>query len=306
MNGIGLLPWACGLVLAPLLLGIINKVKAVFGGRVGPPLLQVYWNLAKLLAKGGVYSRTTTWVFRAGPMIGLASIATALLLTPFGGLAATVSFAGDMLLVVYLLGLARFFTVLAALDTGSPFEGMGANREVFFSAIAEPALLLGVAAVAHDTREVSLSGMHLEITSAQWLASGTTLLLVAAATFLVLLVENCRIPFDDPNTHLELTMIHEVMVLDHGGPDLAFITYAASLKLWLLGAFVVGLLCPVRTGLVYVDLPAAIAAQCAVAVAVGVTESIMARVRLLQVPQLLVGAAVISAFALALEYGVSP
>lgn len=304
-NWIGLLPLGIGLVIAPLLMGIINRVKAMFAGRDGPPLLQSYYTLWKLLHKGAVYSRTTTWVFRAGPMVGLAAIATALLLVPVGGVGATISFSGDMLLVVYLLGLARFMTVLAALDTGSPFEGMGASREVFFSAIAEPALLLGLAAVAHDTHTDSLTQMHQHITGKEWLAHGTVLLLVAAAFFVVQLAENCRIPFDDPNTHLELTMIHEVMVLDHGGPDFAFITYGATLKLWLIGSFVVGLLCPVRTGELYIDLPAAIAAQCVLAAAVGVTESIMARVRLVQVPQLLAGAVVISAFALALEYGVS-
>src|SRR5687767_11494090 len=133
------------MVLSPLLLGIINRTKAVFGGRRGQPLLQAYFDLWKLLQKGAVYSHTTSWVFRAGPIISLAATITAMLLLPFGSFDAPIHFAGDLVLFAYLLGLARFFTVVAALDTGSAFEGMGASREVFFSTMAEPALLLGLA-----------------------------------------------------------------------------------------------------------------------------------------------------------------
>src|ERR1700733_7654352 len=130
------------LVLAPLLMSLINRTKALVAGRVGQPWLQPYWDLWKLLHKGAVYSRTTTWVFRAGPMIGLAAMLTVLLLVPFGGAPAVISFQGDFIFLIYLLALARLFVVLAALDTGSPFEGMGASREVWISALAEPALLL--------------------------------------------------------------------------------------------------------------------------------------------------------------------
>src|SRR5262249_12694441 len=131
------------LAAPPLLLGVINRTKALFAGRRGPPLLQPYYDLAKLLRKGAVYSTTTTWVFRAGPIVGLAAVLVAGLLVPVAGLAAPLSFEGDLILFAYLLGLARFFTVLAAMDTGSAFEGMGASREVAFGSLAEPAMFAG-------------------------------------------------------------------------------------------------------------------------------------------------------------------
>ena len=151
---------ALRLLLAPLMPGVINRVKAWFAGRRGPPLLQAYYDLWKLLQKGAVYSKTATWVFVAGPIVGLACAATALLIVPLGSVPGLVAFPGDFLLVAYLLGLMRFFTIIAALDTGSSFEGMGASREAFFSALAEPALLLGLAALIAQTHGVSLSAIY--------------------------------------------------------------------------------------------------------------------------------------------------
>ena len=146
-----LVPGALALAGAPLLIGVTNRTKAIFAGRAGPPLLQPYYDLGKLLRKGAVYSRTTTWVFRSGPVIGLAAVLVATALLPFGGCRAPLSFPGDLVLFAYLLGLARLVTVLAALDTGSSFEGMGASREVLFSTLAEPSLLLALAAVGRQT-----------------------------------------------------------------------------------------------------------------------------------------------------------
>ncbi|MBI3987817.1 MAG: NADH-quinone oxidoreductase subunit H, partial [Lentisphaerae bacterium] len=197
------------LVLAPLLAGVINRTKALFAGRRGQPLLQLYRDLFKLLRKGAVYSRTTTWIFRAGPVVGLAAVLTTLLVVPFAGKPAVLAFPGDLVLFAGLLGLMRFVTVLAALDTGSSFEGMGASREVQFSALAEPALFLGLATLARQTGSFSLSDLFMT-----GHAMPPEFWLVAAAFLVIFLCENARIPFDDPNTHLELTMIHEVMVLD--------------------------------------------------------------------------------------------
>jgi len=288
------------LALSPLLLGVINRTKAWFAGRRGQPLLQAYYDLAKLLRKGAVYSRTTTWVFRAGPIVGLAAVLVTLALVPFGGAPALVNFGGDLVLFAYLLGLMRFFTVIAALDTGSSFEGMGASREVQFAALAEPALFLGLAALARETGGLSLSAIFGGLDLHRWQLAGPALVLVAVALLVVFLAENARIPVDDPNTHLELTMIHEVMVLDHGGPDFAFILYGAALKLWVLGALIVGIVVPVHTGNGWLDGAAAVGGMLALAVGVGVIESAMARLRLTRVPQLLVGAAALSAVALIL------
>ncbi|HNR99290.1 MAG TPA: NADH-quinone oxidoreductase subunit H [Planctomycetota bacterium] len=293
--------FAAALVFAPLLLGIINRTKALVAGRTGPPLLQAYFDIFKLLGKGAVYSRATTWVFRLGPAAGLAAVALALAFIPFGGAPALFPFSGDFLLVVYLLAAARFATVAAALDTGSSFEGMGASRETQFSALAEPALLLGIIAVARAASGAeSLSACLGAIDGRTWAASGPALALAAAAWFTVFLAENARIPVDDPQTHLELTMIHEVMVLDHGGPDLGYIHYAAALKMWVLGALLAALLIPVRTGVWAIDGAAAAAGMVLLAVLVGVVESSMARLRLVRVPQLLIAASTLSVLALIL------
>jgi len=282
------------LVLAPLLLGVINRVKAVFAGRRGQPLLQLYRDLFRLLRKGAVYSRTTTWVFRAGPIVGLAATMAALALLPCGSLPALAAFPGDFLLLAYLLGLARFMTVIAALDTGSAFEGMGASREAFFSTLAEPAMLVGLISLAKLTGALSLTALFDQVGLSVWGAEAPAMILLAVSFFIILLAENARIPVDDPNTHLELTMIHEVMVLDHGGPDFAFIQYGAALKLWVFGLLLAGVL-PFGSRDPVWNTVLTVAAIFAVSVAVGVVESTMARLRLARVPQLLIGA---GAFAL--------
>lgn len=289
------------MLLAPLMPGAINRTKAWFAGRRGPPLLQAYHDLWKLVRKGAVYSKTTNWVFVAGPIVGLACVIAALLIVPLGGVPGLLAFSGDFLLMAYLLGLMRFFTIVAALDTGSSFEGMGASREAFYSALAEPALLLGLAAMVAHLHDLSLSGLYAAVTWAAMTSSaGPALLLVAAAILIVFLAENARIPIDDPNTHLELTMIHEVMVLDHGGPDFAMIQYGAMLKLWVLGTLLIGILLPVRSGWLIVDLAASLGGMVALAVLVGAIESTIARLRLVRVPQFLVAASVLSILALVL------
>ncbi len=288
------------LILSPFLLGVINRTKAKFAGRKGRPLLQAYYDIAKLLRKGAVYSRSTTWVFRAGPIVGLACVLTAFILVPFGGSPALLAFPMDLILFAYLLGLGRFFTVLAALDTASSFEGMGASREVTFSALAEPALLLALAVVVRGTGEMSLSGMFGGLSFASWAATPAPMTLACAALFVVLLAENARIPVDDPETHLELTMVHEVMVLDHSGPDLAYIQYTAALKFWILGSLLVGMILPTHGLSSWECLGISTVGLIVLSVAVGIVESFMARLRLLVVPRLLLGAAACSLVALLL------
>jgi formate hydrogenlyase subunit 4 len=288
------------LVLPPLLLGVINKTKALFAGRVGPPWLQAYYDLFKLLRKGSVFSRTTTWVFRAGPVVALVTGLFAALLIPLGGQPAPLGFEGDFIVFVYALGLGRFFTVAAALDTGSAFEGMGGAREVTFSCLAEPALFLALLVLARASGSLSLAGMLGPDVAAAWAFEGASLAAVLVSLMVVLLVENSRIPFDDPNTHLELTMIHEVMVLDHGGPALGLVHYAAAVKLFVFAALVVGLAVPLAAADPWLAWLAFTAALLGLAVVVGVIESVMARLRLLQVPTLLVAACLLSAFGIVL------
>jgi formate hydrogenlyase subunit 4 len=300
MNPGSLFPLLLAMVLAPLLHGVINRTKAVAAGRVGQPLVQPYRDLWKLLQKGAVYSQTTTWVFRVGPVVGLASMICAIALLPFGAFHALASFTGDLVMAAYLLAVARFFTVLAALDTGSSFEAMGASREVTFSALAEPALFLGFAALARQTGSLSLTSMLGSISAAMWMRAAPALGLTIASMGVVFLAENARIPVDDPTTHLELTMIHEVMVLDHSGPDFAMIQYTAALKMWLLGAIIVAIAIPWHSGNPIFDGGSAIVGMLVLAVVTGLIESSMARLPLLRITQLLIAAIVLSGVALAL------
>ena len=283
-------------LLPPLSLGVINKTKALFAGRVGPPLFQPYYDLAKLFRKGTVLSRTTTWVFLAGPAVGLVTTILAALLIPLGGHAAPIAFDGDFVLFAYALGLGRFFTIAAALDTGSAFEGMGGAREATFSCLAEPALFFGFLVLARASGAYSLSGMLGPAVATAWSTAGAALAAVVVSWFVVLLAENSRIPFDDPNTHLELTMIHEVMVLDHSGPPFGMILYSAAMKLFVFGAIVLGVAAPLDGMNPWASWGAFVGAILTLAVIVGVIESIMARLRLPQVPSLLVAACLISAF----------
>ena len=291
---------AIALLLPPLLLGVIGKTKALFAGRVGPPILQLYWDLAKLARKGSVFSTTTTWVFRAGPVVGLATAVVAVLIVPLGNHAAPISFAGDLVLFAYLLGLGRFFTVLAALDTGSSFEGMGGAREATFACLAEPALFLGLLVFVRRSASLSMTTMFGSALHSEWGAADASLVLVLISLVIVLLAENSRIPVDDPNTHLELTMIHEVMVLDHSGPGLGMILYGAALKLFVLGALVVRIALPFTTGSPWADWTIFAVGMIALAIVIGIVESVMARLRLLQVPSLLVAACILSGFGIVL------
>jgi formate hydrogenlyase subunit 4 len=287
---------AVALVVAPLQVGVINKTKAWFAGRIGPPVLQPYYDLVKLFQKDSVFSTTTTWVFRAGPVVSLVTAVFAVLLVPLGDAGAPVSFTGDLVLLAYLFGLARFFTVSAALDTGSAFEGMGAAREVTFACFAEPAFFLGMVVLAKLTGSLQLAEMLGPAVRSQWAVASASLALVMLSWFIVLLAENCRIPFDDPNTHLELTMIHEVMVLDHSGPALGMIQYAAALKLFVFAALIVRLSAPFASGSAALDWVTFLAGVAVVSFVVGVVESVMARLRVVHVPTLLVAACLLSVF----------
>ncbi|MBM4001174.1 MAG: hydrogenase [Planctomycetes bacterium] len=288
------------LVAPPLLPGVINRVKAIFAGRRGQPLLQTYYDIVKLIRKESVLSETTTWVFLFGPVAAVSTGLLAALLVPLGNASAPLSFEGDLILLAYALALGRFFTMAAALDTGSAFEGMGAAREATYACLAEPALFLGLIAIARLTGGLSLDGMLGPALLHGWSVAAESLLLVLISWFVVLLVENCRIPFDDPNTHLELTMIHEVMVLDHSGPAFGMVLYGASLKLFVFSALVVRLAFPVRTGSEPLDWIVVLAGTIGVAVGVGVIESTLARLRLTSIPALLTGAGVLSLFGMIL------
>lgn len=278
-------------LLAPLLPGIINKVKAWVAGRRGPPVLQLYYDLAKLWRKGVVVSTLASPGFIAGPAVAWVALMGAALLTPLGPVGSALSFRGDVLLLIYLLGLARFGMAWAAMETGSAFEGMGAAREVSYAVLAEAAIITAVLALSVQTKSVCLVTMLSP-------APGAGAVLLAAGLFVVLLAENCRVPFDDPNTHLELTMIHEVMVLDHSGPLLAVILHGASVKLLLFAMLLVQAVLPM--GALSASAAAGVlsAGVLGVTVGVGLVESLLARLAFRRVPLLLTAAFLFCLFAL--------
>jgi formate hydrogenlyase subunit 4 len=291
---------AITLIVAPALSGIATKTKSLLTGRQGAPVLQLYYDIWKLLRKGAVYSTTTTWVFRTGPVVVLAALLAAAMLLPLDGREAVTQFSGDLVAFAGLMALARFALVLAGLDTGSSFEGMGASREVTFASFAEPALFLCFVALVLATGELSLSGMLGAPLTATWPRTAAPLVLVAMSLFVLLLAENSRVPVDDPTTHLELTMIHEVIVLDHSGPDLAVILFGSALKLALFAALVLGVLVPRASWPEPIALAALPVGLALVAIGVGLVESTMARLRLTRVPQLLVGAGALALFGIIL------
>ena len=286
--------------VAPAVPGVATRTKSWLTGRRGAPVAQLYWDLLRLLRKGAVYSTTTTWVFRAAPVVGVVAPLVAASLVPLAGSAATLSFSGDFVGFAALLGLGRFAFVLAALDTGSSFEGMGASRDAAFAAFVEPALFVNFLVLVMATGQLSLGGAlggaHLP-----WVSSGPALAMAVVSLFFVLLAEASRVPVDDPATHLELTMIHEVAALDYSGPDLALVQYGAALRMTLLMALPVTLLVSGADR----SLPAALALLVggilAGGVVVGVVESVMARLRLSRVPQFLVAASVLASLGAILQ-----
>ncbi len=285
------------IALPPLLLGVIQRTKALFAGRVGASVWQPYFDLAKLLRKELAVSAGTTWIFAAGPVVTLAATLLAGLMIPLGPFAAPLSFSGDFALFSYLLALGRFFTASAALDTGSPFEGMGSAREVSFGWLTEPAMFFAFLALARLSGSLSLDGMLRATEQGAWAARTAPLLLMAAGLAIVLLTESCRIPIDDPNTHLELTMIHEVMVLDHSGPLLGLVEYGAALKLFVLEALLLHVAAPFAGVPGWAGWGLFAGGLLAMAVGIGVLESSMARLRLLHVPTLLIAASLSCGFA---------
>ena len=280
------------LLLAPLLPGLINRVKAWVAGRRGPPVLQLYFDLARLWRKGIVLSTLVSPGFIAGPAIAWVAVTSAAMLLPLGPAGTVLSFRGDALLFIYLLALARFGTAWAAMETGSAFEGMGAAREVSYAVLAEAAMITALLALSVHAGSVTLAEMLTPV------SAGTGAALLGAGLFAVLLAENCRVPFDDPNTHLELTMIHEAMILDHSGPPLAAILHGASLKLLLFAVLLTEAVLPLGQYSAPVAATFLLLGVFALTVGVGLVESLLARLAFRRVPLFLTTAFLLCLFAL--------
>jgi formate hydrogenlyase subunit 4 len=279
------------LAMAPLLKTTIKKLKARLQNRQGPPWLQGYYDLAKLLRKESVRSETASWVFAVGPRVYFAAALAAATLVPVLVAAAPLESAGGILLLVGLLALGRFALATAALDTGSPFGGMGASRDMTIAALAEPALMLGL-----FTSALAAGSLNLGVLVRGLLQHGPSFhpsdLLAFAGLFIIVIAETGRIPVDNPATHLELTMIHEAMVLEYAGPDLALVEWASSVKELLYLTLLADLFAPfgLATSITPGALLIALLTWCGkigfLAVAVTVVESTNAKLRLFRVPEL--------------------
>jgi formate hydrogenlyase subunit 4 len=285
------------LAMPILLVGLVNRTKSLWAGRKGPGLLQSGWDLARLLRKRPVYSVVATPLFRSGAWVVLAASVLAAMIAPIVGKLAPLQFSYDFIFFAYTLGLARIFLMLSALDVGSSFEGMGAAREASFTAFIEPALflLIGAATVATGYSSFAeLIGQLHQTESFAWLA-----LPMVVVLFILLQAEAARVPIDDPLTHLELTMIHEVMILDHSGPELAAMQYAAALKMMTYAGLIAALINPFDAA---TDPQAAVLTSLlimgTVAVAVGCVESLTARLRMRLVPRYLLLASMLAALCL--------
>ncbi len=263
--------------------GILNKTRAIAGGRKGPGLLQHVKDILRLTNKQTIYSTTTSFVFKIAPSIYFSSILMGIFFIPFGSYAPLLSFKGDFVFFAYALAFGKFFMVISALDTGSPFEGMGANREALYSMLIEPAFFLLLASFAMFTDHSSFYDIynHIHFTSNfSWVLG----IMAAFILIQIAMVENGRLPVGDPKTHLELTMIHEVMILDNSGFDLAMILYGSSLKFAMYGLLICNFFLNSTMSL-FVEIVVFFILQFLIAIIAGILESFRARERMKKNPQ---------------------
>lgn len=257
--------------------GIIIRTKSIASGRKGPGILQPVKDVIRLFKKGAVYSKTTSFVFQVAPSIYFASVIMAIMVIPLGEYKGIISFEGDFVFFAYVLGVGKFFSIISALDTGSSFEGMGASREALFSMFAEPAFFILMGSLALLTGHTSFQQIFFSLHFGSYISY----ILGVLATFvlvMITMVENSRMPIDDPKTHLELTMVHEVMILDNSGFDLGVILYATNLKFAMYGALIANLF--MGSFPLYLTIPIFFGVQVLFAIAVGLIESFTARFRM--------------------------
>lgn len=279
------------LAVAPLFVSIVKKVKARTQGRCGPSVFQTYYNLAKLFRKEILYSPHSSWIMRVTPIVNIAAMLVAALFVPLVFVPEPVGGIGNIILLLYLLAMAKFFMALAGLDAGSSFGGMGSSREMSISAIIEPTTIIVFAALVFVFKTINVFTMF-SASVASGAPSTPTLILLGISLFIILIVETSRIPVDNPETHLELTMIHEGMILEQSGPNLALMELSAAVKLTLLMALLLNLILPFGLSTTLALGAIAIAAVLFVikgallSVVVGLFESSMSKMRFFRLPSL--------------------
>lgn len=258
--------------------GIIVRTKSIASGRKGSVIFQPMKDILRLLKKGNVYSKTSSIIFRIAPVVYFVSVVMAALMLPMGGHPGLISFEGDFIFFAYVLAIGKFFLILGALDTGSSFEGMGASREALYSLLAEPAFFVLMASFAMYTGHTSFYEIYNFLYFDSYLTIFTGIL-AAYVLIQIAMIENSRMPYDDPKTHLELTMVHEVMVLDNSGFDLGIIQFASALKFAVFGSLMANFYITPEMPL-HLAILIFVSTQMAFAVIVGLLESFRARHRL--------------------------
>ncbi|MFA7398373.1 MAG: NADH-quinone oxidoreductase subunit H [Candidatus Bathyarchaeia archaeon] len=293
-------------LVSPLFISLIKKVKARAQRRQGPPILQTYRNLVKLLKKETVYSENSSWIMRATPLVNLAAILTASLFVPLLVVPEPTDLIGNIILFLYLLALAKFFMALAGLDAGSAFGGMGSSREMAILALFEPVIIVVFAALAFAYKTVNIPDIFRGALASNVLVN-PVMILLAASIFIVIIVESARIPVDNPETHLELTMVHEAMILEQSGKNLAMLELSSAMKQTLLMGVLINTLIPwglatdFSAPAILFSLALFLVKAVVLAVAIGLFESSCAKYRLFRLPGLFAFALFLSIITLIIE-----
>ncbi len=294
------------LVMPPLLIGVIRKVKARMQNRRGASIFQPFRELAKLFRKDSVISKETSWVFRFVPWLLIAIGFFVALVIPLASVQVAVPALSDAIVVIYVLALGTFAIATAALDQGSGFSGMGASREMLIASLAEPGLLFSTLSVSLLAGSTSLPAMVSAMEGSTTLPAHGAFLFGLIAFFIGLLAENARFPFDNPSTHLELTMVHEAMILEYAGRRLALVEWASALKLFAFLSLASNLFLPwgiattLTIGALAIGALALIVKVVLFAIVIGIIESSIAKMRLFRLPDLLLTSFVLAIIAIGL------
>ena len=304
--GYGILNTLFVLLISPLFISLIKQVKAHAQKRQGPPLLQTYRNLAKLLKKETIYSKNSSWIMRATPLVNVAALLVASLFVPLLVIPQPTDLVGNIILFLYLLAMAKFFMALSGLDAGSTFGGMGSSREMAISALIEPIIIVVFAALAFAFKTVNLPDMFRGALASNVLID-PVLILISISLFIVIIVESARVPVDNPETHLELTMIHEAMILEQSGKNLAMMELSSAMKQLLLMGVLINILVPwvltqdFTVPAILISLGAFVLKAVALAIIIGLFESSCAKSRLFRLPGLFAIALFLSIITLIIE-----
>ena len=280
------------LIFAPMFAGLVNKFKAMFTGKVGAPILQPYYELARLIKKETINSNTSSYISRVSPLINFSALIIAASMLPVGNFKPLISFDGDIILFAYILGLARFFQILAAMDIGSSFEGMGAAREATFALFAEPIFFFSIGSISFLSGMTSLFNIYHTIQLSN-ISYEIFIIICSISVFMLAITECSRMPVDDPNTHLELTMIHEVMILDNSGFDLMLYQYSSYVKLFIYAMLEIAFFYPFAMRNSILGIIIFISGILVLSISLAIVETITSRYKMKNIPQYLLFATAI-------------